>query len=84
MAEKSIRIWIRIDNNLLERMKKKTKKMCFGSVQEYLLFLARRDLFTGRKGAGRPLTGIASDVAVLTSHKPIFTEEKEWFKKKKK
>lgn len=80
----STRVIFRVDNELLAKAKKKAKKMCCKSVQDYFTYLIQRDLFSKHGTTGRPLTGIARDVAFLEDNTPIFKEQKTWFKKKKK
>ncbi len=51
----SKRVLLTIDEALLKKAKEKSKKICAKSVQDYILFLIQRDLFTNR-GGGRPKT----------------------------
>lgn len=80
----SKRTTISIDKELYKKAEAKLKKQCYKNLNEYIIYLIRRDLFKPHGKTGRPLTGIERDVATLTSQTPVFTEEKSWFKKKKK
>ena len=47
------KLLLTLDSELLEKAKAKSKKICARSIQEYIIFLLQKDLFT-KRGGGRP------------------------------
>lgn len=85
MARTTERLMLTINKDVFRKLKKKSKEQGYTNEQQFVYDLIRRATLTKKKtNAGRPLTGMARDVDFLTSSRPLFSDEKTWYKRKKK